>query len=81
MRSTTVDSSVILSVGYDDRRQILKVRFRNGRIYYYLDVPPSAYAALMSSPSVGRYFNETIRPAYRAVAERDLRRAAAAKRR
>jgi KTSC domain len=75
MRSRSVESSVILSVGYDATRQILKVRFRNGRTYYYLRVPASDHRALLAAPSIGKYLNENIKPRYKAVSERDLRRA------
>lgn len=80
MRSKPVDSSVILSVGYDKRRSVLKVRFRNGRSYYYLAVPAAVHQALMTSPSMGKYLNEEIKPNYRAVAERDVLRALAKRR-
>lgn len=79
MQSKTVDSSVLLSVGYDTARRVLKVRFRNGRTYYYLDVSPASHRALLSAPSIGKYFNEVIKPAHRAVRARDV--AAAVKRR
>jgi KTSC domain len=67
MRSQQVDSSVALTVGYDERRCVLKVRFRNGRAYYYLAVPPAVYRDLLAAPSLGKYLNEVIKPAYRAV--------------
>jgi KTSC domain len=67
MHSQRVDSSVALTVGYDDRRCVLKVRYRNGRVYYYLGVPPAAYRELLAAPSLGKYLNEAIKPAYRAV--------------
>ena len=67
MRSQRVDSSVALTVGYDDKRCVLKVRYPNGRAYYYLGVPPAVYRDLMAAPSLGKYLNEVIKPAYRAV--------------
>lgn len=72
MQSKRVDSSVLLSVGYDPARRILKVRFRNGLTYYYLDVSPASHRALLSAPSIGKYFNEVIKPTHRAVRERDV---------
>ena len=74
MRTRPVDSSVILSVGYDQARHVLKVRFRNGRTYYYLAVPGNVYRSLIAAPSMGKYLNEVIKPSYRAVAERELAR-------
>ncbi|MDQ3280190.1 MAG: KTSC domain-containing protein [Acidobacteriota bacterium] len=67
IRSKAVDSSVLATVGYDKQRRVLKVRFRNGRIYYYLDVSPAEHAALLASTSIGKYFNEVIKPQHRAV--------------
>ena len=67
MRSQTVDSSVLRSVGYDERRQLLKVRFRNGRTYFYVAVPAHVHRALLSAESMGKYLNEVIKPNYRAV--------------
>ena len=75
MQSQRVDSTVILSVGYDERRKILKVRFRNGRTYYYLSVPAEIHHNLLIAPSIGKYLNEVIKPAYRVIPERDLLRA------
>jgi hypothetical protein len=72
MLSKRVDSSVIHSIGYDERRRLLRVRFHNGRTYSYLGVEPLEYRALLASPSIGKYFNEVIKPAHRAVRERDL---------
>ncbi|MBV8518447.1 MAG: KTSC domain-containing protein [Acidobacteria bacterium] len=71
MESQLVDSSVLLSVGYDAERSVLKVRFRNGRLYFYLDVPRAVYERLMAAPSIGKYLNETIKPTYRAVRVRE----------
>lgn len=67
MRSQSVISSAVLTVGYDNDRQLLKVRFRNGRTYLYLDVPGDVYQRLMESESIGKFVNEEIKPAYRAV--------------
>ena len=67
MKSHPVDSSVLLTVGYDGERRLLKVRFRNGRTYYYVDVPEPAHRELLEAESKGKYLNEVIKPNYRAV--------------
>jgi hypothetical protein len=67
MRETPVDSSVIALVAYDETNEVLEVRFRNGRTYRYFQVPPAEHAALLDADSIGRYFNEVIKPKYRAV--------------
>ena len=61
MTKTYVDSSNLQSVGYDEQQQILEVEFRNGAVYQYYDCPKPIYDALMSAPSLGRFFNAQIR--------------------
>jgi hypothetical protein len=65
MEVEPVDSSVIAGVGYDDDTAILEVRFHNGRVYHYFQVPRSQYLALMATKSIGSYFNRVIRVRYR----------------
>jgi hypothetical protein len=57
-------SSAIAQVAYDDHRQLLQVKFRDGSQYLYVDVPPAVYHGLLSAQSQGAYFNRTIRSAY-----------------
>jgi hypothetical protein len=81
MRSEIVDSSVIMSIGYDAQRRLLKVRFRNGRVYWYLDVPATTYRSLMTAASIGKYFNENVKPNHRAVRARGDGRSGSKRRR
>lgn len=64
---TAVDSSSIAEIGYDSTAQALEVLFHNGRIYQFLDVPPSVHGAFMASDSKGRFFNEEVRDLYEYV--------------
>ncbi|HYH06157.1 MAG TPA: KTSC domain-containing protein [Thermoanaerobaculia bacterium] len=66
MRTQRVSSSVVVAVGYDAPRRILEVTFRNGRTYYYVNVPPAVYRSFMSAESIGTFLNEVIKPKYRA---------------
>jgi len=60
-----VESSLILSVGYDLASSVLEVEFaEDNRVYEYLDVPLSVYSRLMNAESIGAYFNEYIRDMY-----------------
>ncbi|HMO65110.1 MAG TPA: KTSC domain-containing protein [Verrucomicrobiota bacterium] len=59
-----VNSSNLAAVGYDDFAAILRIRFRNGGIYDYFDVPYSVYLGLMYAPSKGRFHERRIRWAY-----------------
>ena len=60
-----VDSSSVLSVGYDDDSHTLEVEFLNGGVYDYLDVPEAEARRLRQADSVGRYLNARIKPRYR----------------
>lgn len=51
-----VNSSNILSVGYDKASQMLEIEFNTKRVYRYSNVPPHVYAGLMKSSSHGKYF-------------------------
>lgn len=59
-----VESSAVISVGYDKKRRVLEVEVEGGEIYQYLDVPAREYFALVSADSVGRYFNQQIKTTY-----------------
>ena len=60
-----LSSSVIASVGYDDRAAMLEVEFRSGEVYRYLDVDPDDADDLLGAESPGAYLNEWIKPRYR----------------
>jgi hypothetical protein len=62
MRRVRVESTSIASVGYE--APILEVRFLNGGLYRYLEVPEEVHAELMQAESKGRFFNRRIRDAY-----------------
>lgn len=54
-----------MSVGYSAEQQRLEVEFRGGRVYEYLDVPPSVHAWLMRVPNKSGFINRMLSPAYR----------------
>ena len=56
MKRVPVDSTVILSAGYDPLTRTLEVQLQDGRVYVYLDVPPVVYRDLLAAESAGRYF-------------------------
>jgi len=62
MKTFTVDSTTLRTVGYDAERQLLQIEFKNLSIYQYFDVPAVLYEELMKAPSKGAYFNRSIRP-------------------
>jgi hypothetical protein len=61
---TPVESSSLAAVGFDGSVNELYVSFRNGTVYRYFQVPGSVHRALLAAPSLGRYFNETVRDRY-----------------
>ncbi len=54
---------MLRAVSYSPRSRELRVRFVNGAIFLYSDVPPDVVDELLSAEtgSPGRYFNENIR--------------------
>jgi hypothetical protein len=59
-----VKSSALTHVAYDSAQQILYVVFKNGRAWRYYKVPDSAYRAMVQAPSVGGYFQTSIKRTY-----------------
>ena len=64
MQSTTVESTTLASVRYDEVARVLELEFRSRIIYQYFDVPPSVNADLLRSASKGAFFNQAIRGHY-----------------
>lgn len=59
-----VDSSMIVSIGYDSQASTLEIEFKNGgSIWQYFEVPEYVYNELMI-PSHGKYFIQNIRGSY-----------------
>lgn len=59
-----VSSSNVQSIGYDENTQILYVRFLNGTMYSYSNVPYVIYEQLLNAPSVGSYMHRNIKDRY-----------------
>lgn len=64
MQRERLDSRSLASIGYDNSTHTLEVEFVNGGVYRYFLVPPSVYAELMASPSIGQHFVAHIRNDY-----------------
>ena len=58
-----VNSSNVVSVGYDPSSETLEVEFKNG-VYQYYNVPEFMYDRLMQSASIGKFVNAEIKPSY-----------------
>ncbi len=64
MKRQDVDSSMLASVGYDEKTKTLEVEFNNGGVYQYFDVEKEVYETLMNAESLGSYFYHNIRDDY-----------------
>lgn len=65
MERTTVSSSSLNSVRYDNSRNCLDIEFQSGKLYRYFDVPSSVHNNLLNAPSKGKYFATHIRDKFR----------------
>lgn len=65
MQRTSVSSSNVESVGYDENNETLEIEFKNGAIYQYFDVPLNVFNTLMSVGSIGAYMASNIKGVYR----------------
>jgi hypothetical protein len=60
MQLTTVESSMIHAVGYDEETSEMEVVFTSGQVYRYIDVPRETYEGLLEADSKGRYMRGRI---------------------
>ncbi|HET9930031.1 MAG TPA: KTSC domain-containing protein [Polyangiaceae bacterium] len=67
MDRLSVQSTSVVSVGYDPEAHFLEVEYHGGRVYRYDSVPHAAYRLLLKAPSVGQYINAVIKPRFRAT--------------
>jgi hypothetical protein len=65
MKRAPVDSSAVLSVGYDESRQVLELEYVDADVYQYFDVPKALYEALLDAPSIGQFVNTQVKGAFR----------------
>jgi non-canonical purine NTP pyrophosphatase (RdgB/HAM1 family) len=65
MHRIPVESSDILSIGYDAEARLLEIEFHGGRVYQYRNVDTDIHEQLMRADSHGQYFNTFIHGRYR----------------
>jgi len=63
MERTAIQSSNIISVGYEPESSTLEIEFKNG-IYQYFGVPQNAFEDLVNAGSKGTYFSQSIKNVY-----------------
>lgn len=63
----TTNSSMITAAGYDEERQALRVKFKNGKVFEYSGVTLEEKKALLAAESFGSYFSRFIKPEHDAL--------------
>jgi len=65
MRRRVVNSSALQSIGYDTKKHILELEFReHGDVWQYFNFKPAAYKKFINSPSLGHFFVTRIKGKY-----------------
>lgn len=59
-----IKSSMIHAAGYNKEKKQLSVKFNDGNVYVFSNVPDRVYTKLKNSDSAGGYFNKSIRNKY-----------------
>jgi non-canonical purine NTP pyrophosphatase (RdgB/HAM1 family) len=65
MQRIPVDSTDIVSLGYDVKAQTLEIEFKENRVYQYFDVPADVYERFTRTDSYGEFFFANITKHYR----------------
>jgi len=63
-QESMMESSHIDKCMYDFTSNVLKIRFKSGALYEYLNVEPNVYDSFVKAESQGKYFNENIKNSY-----------------
>jgi hypothetical protein len=62
VRRVPVDSSAVVSIGYDAATNQLEVEFVGGGVYRYFGVPRRRVDELFAAASIGAYLTRHIKP-------------------
>lgn len=62
-----VQSSDLISIGYELKTHILEIEFNHNTVYQYFDVPMEIYKGLMSADSHGQFFHKYIKNKYQYI--------------
>lgn len=65
MTRQQVNSSQIVSVGYNPALSVLEIEFQSGQVHQYAGVSQSIYAGMITANSPGSYFYANIKGRYR----------------
>jgi hypothetical protein len=61
---TSLESSTIYKMSYDEERYILEIQFQSREIYKYFHVPQFVWEKFKSADSFGQFFNRHIKNNY-----------------
>ncbi|MHA1736936.1 MAG: KTSC domain-containing protein [Candidatus Heimdallarchaeota archaeon] len=64
MKRINIQSSSIVSIGYDIENEVLQVEFTRGAIYNYDEVKPKHFCDLLFAESIGSHFSKKIAKMY-----------------
>jgi hypothetical protein len=68
----TPDSTALEGFGYDAARRNLEVRFKHGKTYVYLNVPPATFEQMQAAESKGQFVTENVKGVFEFQDKRDL---------
>lgn len=57
---------MVKSVGYDTQNSRMRVKFTDGSLYSYANVPEEVYNKLLDAESIGRFMREYVIGVYEA---------------
>ena len=61
----SVKSSYIDAISYNEETKELRVQFKGGVTWSYVDVPPAIHVSLLLSESTGKYFAKEVRGVFK----------------
>lgn len=64
MKMYNKSSSTLSAIGYDSDANILLIKFKNGDLFEYHDVPQYVFKGLMNSESVDSYILKILQDNY-----------------
>jgi len=67
MLREVVESSSLVSMGYDRGAQTLEIDPLTGGLYRYAGVPPEVWSGLRQATSKGQFFQDFVRDRFEAV--------------
>jgi len=65
IKMNLVVSSNVDSMGYDEAKKVLQVKFSTGKTYQYFGVPSAIWIELGKAVSVGSYINKFVARSYK----------------